>query len=247
MSGAAPRRPAQDRRANRGRPTSKAFVVVLALLGAGVLLVSGSRTWVTGTVDDAVLGASRVNGTGSEVASGIVALALAAGAAALASTTAGRVLRRVTLAVLTVAALAAGWLAARVALDPGAALGAVAARAAGRTGTLETHSSATAWPWLALAACVLLLVAAAGGWLGAGQWRGLGARYEPPTTTAGPRGQRVGSDWDRLDAGDDPTVHDEPTVRHDTTDRPDTTDRGTEGEGSARPGEPTLHDDSPPT
>jgi len=189
----------------RIRPTSKVFVVLVALLGAGVLLVSGSRTWVTGTVDDAVLGASRVAGTGRDVASGVVALALASGAAALASTTAGRVVRRVTLAVLTVAALAAGWLALRVALDPAGALGSVAARAAGRTGTLETHASATAWPWLVVAACLLLLVAAAGGWLGAGRWHGLGARYESPTTTAGARGQRVGSDWDRLDAGEDPT------------------------------------------
>ena len=43
--------------------TSKAGVVLLALLGAGVLLASGSRTWVTGTVNDAVLGASRISGT----------------------------------------------------------------------------------------------------------------------------------------------------------------------------------------
>jgi uncharacterized membrane protein (TIGR02234 family) len=193
----------------RIRPTSKAFVVLVALLGAAVLLVSGSRTWVTGTVDDAVLGASRVTGTGRDVASGVVALALAAGAAALASTTAGRVVRRVTLAVLTLAAVAAGWLTARVALDPQAALGSVAARAAGRTGTLETHARATAWPWLALAACVLLLLAAVGGWRGATRWRGLGARYDAPTTTAGPRGQRVGSDWDRLDAGEDPTLRDD--------------------------------------
>jgi uncharacterized membrane protein (TIGR02234 family) len=194
---------------SRIRPTSKVFVVVVALLGAAVLLVSGSRTWVTGTVDDAVLGASRVTGTGREVASGVVALALAAGAAALASTTAGRVVRRVTLAVLTASAVAAGWLAARVALDPEGALGSVAARAAGRTGSLETHAGATAWPWLALAACLLLLVAAVGGWLGAGRWHGLGARYESPSTTTGARGQRVGSDWDRLDAGEDPTLRDD--------------------------------------
>jgi uncharacterized membrane protein (TIGR02234 family) len=193
----------------RIRSTSKVFVVVVALFGAAILLVSGSRTWVTGTVDDAVLGASRVTGSGREVASGVVALALAAGAAALASTTAGRVVRRVTLAVLTASAVAAGWLAARVALDPEGALGSVAARSAGRTGSLETHAGATAWPWLALAACVLLLVAAAGGWLGAARWRGLGARYESPSTTTGARGQRVGSDWDRLDAGEDPTLRDD--------------------------------------
>ncbi len=85
-------------------PTSKAGVVLLALLGAGVLLASGSRTWVTGTVNDAVLGASRISGTGTQVASGVIALALAAAAAGIASTTSGPVVRRLTLALLALAA-----------------------------------------------------------------------------------------------------------------------------------------------
>jgi uncharacterized membrane protein (TIGR02234 family) len=187
-------------------PTGKAFVVLIALLGALLLLAGGGRTWVSGTVDDAVLGASRVTAQGTEVSSGVIAFALVGAAAAVASTTAGRVLRRVTLVVLALAGLAEAVVAARVALDPGAALGTVAARAAGRTGSLETHSSATAWPWLAAVAGLLFVVAAVLGWLGAAGWRGLGARYEAPTSTAGPRGQRVGSDWDRLDAGDDPTL-----------------------------------------
>jgi hypothetical protein len=93
--------------------------------------------------------------------------------------------------------------------DPDGALCAVPARPAARTGRLVTHSGASACPWLALAACVLLLVAAVGGWLGAGRWHGLGARYESPSTTTGARGQRVGSDWDRLDAGEDPTLRDD--------------------------------------
>lgn len=199
----------------RLHPTSKAFVVVLGLLGSGVLLVSGSRSWVTGTVDDPVLGASRITGTGRETASGIVALALVAGAAALASTTAGRVVRRVTLVVLALAALGAGASVVRVLADPSHALGSVAARAAGRTGTVETHASTTAWPWACLVAVVVLLLATAGGWAGARRWRGLGARYEAPgATTTGARGQRVGSDWDRLDAGEDPTLPDpSPTPR----------------------------------
>ena len=70
----------------RVRPTSKAFVIVTALLGAGLLLVSGSRVWVRGTAD-VLLGPTRIEGTGSQVASGVVALALVAAAAAVASTT----------------------------------------------------------------------------------------------------------------------------------------------------------------
>lgn len=191
------------------RPTSKLSVILLALIGAGVLLTSGGRTWVTGTVNDPVLGASRILGTGTELATGVVALALVAAAAALASATSGPVVRRITLLVLALAALAEGFVAIRVALDPEQSLAAVAARSLGRTGSIETHATPTAWPWVAVAASVLLLLAAVGGWFGAGSWRGLGARYEAPGATAGARGQRVASDWDRLDAGDDPTSRDE--------------------------------------
>ncbi|KRE52841.1 Trp biosynthesis-associated membrane protein [Phycicoccus sp. Soil748] len=195
----------------RLRLTSKAAVILLALLGAGTLLASGGRTWVTGTIDDPVMGASRVTGTGSQVASGVVALALVAAAAALASTTSGPVVRRVTVVVLALAALGEAWLAAHVALSPQEALGREAARSLGRTGTLETHATPTSWPWVALVACVPLLLAAVGGWFGARGWRGLGARYEAPGATAGARGQRVASDWDRLDAGEDPTERHDPS------------------------------------
>jgi uncharacterized membrane protein (TIGR02234 family) len=187
-------------------PTTKSGVVLLALVGAGLLLVSGSRTWVSGTVDDAVLGASRITGSGTEVASGVVALALAALAAAIASTTSGRVVRRATLALLMLAALGELAFIGRVLLDPSGVLGSVAAASTGRTGTIETRASATAWPWIALGAAVLLVACAVGGWLGSARWQGLGARYETPGgDRAGARGQRVASDWDRLDAGEDPT------------------------------------------
>ena len=190
------------------RLTSKLTVVLLALVGSGILLASGGRVWVNGTVDDAVLGASRVSGTGTEVAAGVVALALVGGAAALASATGGAVVRRITLGVLALAGLAEAVVAARVALAPEDPLGAIAAKAAGRTGSIETHATITAWPWTCVVAGALLVLASVAGWLGAGRWRGLGARYEAPTTSAGARGQRVATDWDRLDAGDDPTLRD---------------------------------------
>jgi uncharacterized membrane protein (TIGR02234 family) len=190
------------------RLTSKLVVVIVALLGSGILLASGGRVWVNGTVDDSVLGASRISGTGTEVASGVVALALVGAAAALASATGGGVVRRVTLGVLALAGAAEAAVAARVALAPEDPLGAIAAKAAGRTGSIETHATITAWPWLCVVAGALLVLASVAGWLGAGRWRGLGARYEAPTTSAGARGQRVATDWDRLDAGDDPTLRD---------------------------------------
>jgi uncharacterized membrane protein (TIGR02234 family) len=210
-------------------PTTKSGVVLLAIVAAGLLLVSGSRTWVSGTVDDAVLGASRITGTGTEVASGVVALALAALAAAIASTTSGPVVRRVTLVLLLLAALGELAFVGRVLLDPSGVLGSVAAASTGRTGTIETRASATAWPWIALGAAVVLVACAVGGWLGSGRWQGLGARYESPgSDRAGARGQRVASDWDRLDAGEDPTQ-----VGTGTTERTDGTDTS----------DPTVRDD----
>jgi hypothetical protein len=58
-------------------------------------------------------------------------------------------------------------------------------------------------------AALALVVAGVLGLLGAPRWRGLGARYEVPEGQ-GARGQRVASDWDRLDAGEDPTLRDGP-------------------------------------
>lgn len=202
-----------------GALTGKRGVVGLALVGALVLVASASRTWVSGTVDDAVLGASRVTGSGSQLAPGLVAIALAAAAAALAAATSGRLVRRASIVVLALAALGAGGLVAAVLADPAGRLGGVAARSTGRTGTVETHASTGAWPWLALVGAILLLGAAAAAWMGAGRWQGLSARYEAPgddvdraprrgdagQTRAGTRGERVATAWDSLDAGVDPT------------------------------------------
>lgn len=190
---------------SRLRLTSKAMVILLAVGGGLIVLVSGSRTWVHGSVQDP-LGASQITGTGTEVASGLAALALVGAAAALASATSGRVVRRLALVVLALSAVGLGVLAGRVLHDPSGVMGSVAARAMGRTGSVQTHVSTTLWPWVCLVAAVLLLVAAVGGWVGAASWRGLGARYEAQGTATGARGQRVASDWDRLDAGDDPTA-----------------------------------------
>lgn len=219
--------------------TTKRAVVGLALAGALVLVAAASRPWVTGTVDDPVLGASRVAGSGRELAPGVVAVALAAGAAAVAAATTGRVVRRMAVVVLAAAGLGATVLVLWVLLDPARRLGGAAARATGRTGTVETHAAASAWPWVALAAAVALVLAGVAAWVGSGRWSGLSPRYEAPSPGSAPsaaagdgilsatrtpgrtgprgnadvggasRGQRVASAWDTLDAGRDPTVEED--------------------------------------
>ena len=96
------------------RLSSKGAVALLALLGAGGLLVSGFRPWVTGAVDDAVLGATRISATGAEVAPGLSAVALSIAAAAIAAVAAGRIARVVALVAYAASVVIAVLLTARV-------------------------------------------------------------------------------------------------------------------------------------
>ena len=176
----------------------RGVLVLVVILGAFLVVVTASRTWLTGSVNDVVLGARTVDATGAQAATGVVALALVVVAGAIATATA-RPRARVVALVLTALAVLAGLASiARVLLDPNAVIGPLAAAAAGRTGSLETHSTVNAWPWVALLGFVL-----AGSALGAlaGARRvdpGLSSRYEAP-------GRPPESDWDQLSAGEDPT------------------------------------------
>ena len=191
------------------RLSGKGVVVLLALLGATGLLVSAFRPWVTGAVDDAVLGATRISATGSEVAPGLTAVALAIAAAAIALVAAGRVARLVAAVAYAVCLVIATALAVRVLLDPAAVLGPVGASRVGRTGSVETVADTTVWPWVALLACLVALLGLVGALVGLRSWGRPSARYDAPGTggadVAGPRGERVRSDWDELSAGRDPT------------------------------------------
>ncbi|HSF97657.1 MAG TPA: Trp biosynthesis-associated membrane protein [Ornithinibacter sp.] len=190
------------------RLATKGVVVLFALFGAGGLLVSGFRPWVTGAVDDAVLGATRISATGAEVAPGLSAVALAIAAAAIAAVAAGRIARIIALVAYAASVAVAVALTVRVLLDPEGALGPVAASRVGRTGTIENVADPTVWPWVALAASAVALLGLVGAVLGIRAWAGPSARYEVADTgsgVAGPRGERVASAWDELSAGRDPT------------------------------------------
>lgn len=183
-------------------------MVLLALVGAGVLLLAGLRPWVTGTVSDAVLGGSRVLATGAEVAPGLSAVALALGAAAVAVVAAGPLGRLVALVLWAGCLVVAAALTLRVLADPAAALGPVAARRVGRTGSVEAVAATTPWAWVALLALVVVAAALGAATAGHRRWSGPSRRYETPAGgghVAGARGERVSSDWDDLSAGRDPT------------------------------------------
>ncbi|UUZ43639.1 Trp biosynthesis-associated membrane protein [Janibacter limosus] len=192
-------------------PGRKVVVVLLAIAGGIVLLAAGRAEWITGTVDG-VAGPVRDSALGTEAAPGLAGLALVAMAAAIAATTSGRVGRWISLTVPGLVAAGVASLSVRAIVDAPNVLGAAAATDSGGTATLEATGTATVWPWIAIIAALILLLALVGGLVGGRRWGGLGRKYERPITdpdagsVSGQRGERVDSDWDRVTLGDDPSV-----------------------------------------
>jgi uncharacterized membrane protein (TIGR02234 family) len=214
---------------------SKRGVSAAVAVPALVLLLATSRTWLSGRSAEPLLGGGVVSATGSQVAPGVVALALVCLVALLTTLTGGRVVRRVSSVVLVIAAAGSVALTLPPLSDPEQALGRVAAAGLGRTGVVRTTAAVSAWAWTALAAGALLAVAAVLTIVAARRWSGLSSRFdvptdagdssappsepgEPVTTGAAEPGRDVTAQgtnrttWDELSEGRDPTVH--PVVPH---------------------------------
>jgi hypothetical protein len=181
--------------------TSKRTVLVVILTAASVILISGSREWVSGSVEDAVLGASALHGAGSDIAPGALAAALVGLASAVAAATSGRVVRVAAACSALMAAVLGATVIISVLVDPGGALGKLAAAGTGRSGALATHGQAGSWAWVAFAAMLVMGLGALGALVGGPRWHGLSSRYE-----AGEPAAERASDWDRLSHGEDPTA-----------------------------------------
>jgi uncharacterized membrane protein (TIGR02234 family) len=188
-------------------------VLVLVLVSASVILVSGSREWVSGSVDDAVLGAAALHGRGSDVAPGALAAALVGLASAVAAATAGTVVRVIAACATLLAAVLGAAVVIAVLADPSGALGTLAAAGTGRGGTVAAHGRVGSWAWVALAATLAMGVGGLGALVGGRRWHGLSSRYDAPVAGAvaqpDPAGERTvggGSAWDQLSRGEDPTA-----------------------------------------
>lgn len=195
------------------RLTSKRTVLVLVLAAASVVLLSGSQEWVSGSVDDVVLGPGALHGTGSEVAPGALAAALVGLASAVVAATSGRVVRVVAACSALLAGLLGAAVVLSVLLDPGGALGRLAAAGTGRSGILEARGQAGAWAWAALAATAGMVLGGLGALAGRRRWRGLSGRYDvaapvavsPPAEPAAPPASSAAI-WDQISRGEDPTA-----------------------------------------
>lgn len=195
--------------------TSKRMVLVLMLMSASVVLISGSRVWVSGSAGDAALGASVLNGKGSDVAPGALAAALVGLASAIAAATAGTVVRVIAACSAMLAAVLGVVVVISILADPGGALGTLAAAGTGRSGSVVAHGQAGGWAWAALLATFVMGMGGLGALVGAGRWHGLSNRYDPPVAGQTARvspisstddlGRRREMEWDQLSRGEDPT------------------------------------------
>ena len=195
------------------RLTTKRMVLVLVLASAVATLVSGSREWVSGSVDDAVLGAVALHGRGSDVAPGALAAALVCMAAAVAVATSGRVVRVIAAWAALLAAALGAVVVLGVVANPADALATLAAVSTGRTGTVAAHGRVGSWAWVALAATILMGVGGLGALIGGPRWHGLSPSYDAPVAdeASQPDSSRrpaSGHDsaWDQLSRGEDPTA-----------------------------------------
>jgi uncharacterized membrane protein (TIGR02234 family) len=193
-----------------GRLTGKRFVSAAVGVPALVLLLATTRTWLTGRSTEPLLGGGAVSATGSQVAPGVVALALVCLVALITALTGGRVVRRVSAVVLVLAAIGSLVLTVRPLTDPEDALGRVAAAALGRTGVVRTTAEVTAWAWMAVVAATVLVIASALALVAIRRWSGLSRRFDAPgdrpsSATATERGARR-TTWDDLSEGRDPTL-----------------------------------------
>lgn len=183
------------------RLSSKRTVLVVMLVAASIVLISGSQDWVSGSTGDIGFGAGALHGKGSDVAPGALAAALVGLASAVVAATSGRVVRAVAALCAVMAAVLGATVTISVLVDPGGALGRLAAAGTGRSGTRPAHGQAGGWAWAGLFALIVMGVGALGALIGRHRWRGLSARYDAGEPAAAHR-----SVWDQLSQGQDPTV-----------------------------------------
>lgn len=183
--------------------TEKRSVFVVGLVSVLLLLLSGSRTWVTGTISDAVLANTTVSVGGSSAAPVLTAGALVGAAAVIAVLTAGRLARSIAALLAGLAGAIALIAAVGVIRDPTGSAKAAAAGSTGRTGDIAAQGALTFWPWVGAGGALLLIATGILAYLGGRRWSGLSSKYDAPGAQA-----RKVSPWDQLTQGADPTEDD---------------------------------------
>ncbi|KQN99593.1 hypothetical protein ASF21_12275 [Arthrobacter sp. Leaf234] len=154
-------------------------IVVLALLAFG----STTQTWLTVRLPQEAVQTPDLMIAGSDASTPVTAFALVALAAALAVSIAGRLARWVIAVILVLSGVGIALSSAGVALDPAAAAEPAVGEAIGVSGLAGAEATAGVFPWLAVAAGVLLVLAAAWVVLAGRTW-GVNRRYDAGASRA---------------------------------------------------------------
>ena len=162
----------------------KSLTLLVALVGAGLALLSWSQTWFELRISDPV---TQGGGDPIEVGGGIASPALAAlglaGLALVAALAIAGPFIRVLLAVIQVLLGGSIVLASAIALgDPVKAVAPAVTDATGVAGSEPTAAlvasvDPTAWPWVAVAGGVLVVLAGLATLVTGGRWPGSSRRY----------------------------------------------------------------------
>jgi uncharacterized membrane protein (TIGR02234 family) len=197
--------------------------VLATLLVGAVGVISSTQTWLVVLLDDG--GRHELTVTGAAAVPVLAPLSLAVLALGGALSIAGRVLRYAFGALTMAIACMLGYLSMQVAFTaPISAVAAAVTSATGITGTdavtlLVASITATPWPALTLASCIVLLADGIFILVTARTWGTSGRRYEPETAEHGAEPQKSAvaeepasrpfdaiDSWDDLSRGADPTA-----------------------------------------
>lgn len=196
----------------------KPLLVLAVILASGLALLAWTQVWVVARLAQDGSARSALDVAGSGAAPGLTALALAGLALAGALTIAGPVIR-VILGLLEMLLGVSVVLSAALAIaDPAGASSAAVTAATGVAGTDSTRAAVreaalTGWPFLALAAGILMVLVGLAVVITAKAWPGPATRYQATTfepvtdaATGRVRPRDAVDDWDGLSRGDDPTA-----------------------------------------
>ncbi|MFH8371340.1 TIGR02234 family membrane protein [Streptomyces sp. NPDC018031] len=194
----------------RKRRRSLAVALLSGAAGAALVLLASSRTWAEGTAAVAQ-GALPQRADGDDI-TGLPGALAVVGLAALVAVFAVRRAGRALVAGLLTLCGAGIAVSALVGASDTAALEDKASKATGLADSAIHDVAHTAWPWVALAGGLLLLLAGVLALSYGRHWPAMSGRYERPGGGRGPRraAAAAGSDrpedlWKALDRGEDPT------------------------------------------
>lgn len=200
-----PGTPAQSRTPALRR---KGVVVLATVIAALAAFGSTTQTWLSVTLPQTAVQTPSIQVPGSDAATAVTAFALVGLAAALAASIAGRAARWIIAVILAVAGAGIVFSSVAVATDPAASAAPAIGEALGVTSEAGVSVTATAMPWLAVLAGLLLVLCAVWLLIAGRGWR-TARRYEKSvgrnrSAKADANADEI-ANWDSLSRGEDPT------------------------------------------